>query len=75
MVLFIVHSSSDFSVSPSPLGTDWDLGLTGLGLGLGDLGLGTGFDNSDDIEDISFILLYYPIMQCYLVGMMIVTAK
>ena len=23
----------DFSVSPSPLGTDWDLSLTGLGLG------------------------------------------
>ena len=23
----------DFSVSSSPLGTDWDLGLTGLGLG------------------------------------------
>ena len=38
MVLGLVHGSwfiilKDFSVSPSPLGTDWDLGLTGLGLG------------------------------------------
>ena len=28
-----VHGPSDFSVSPSPLGTDLDLVLTGLGLG------------------------------------------
>ena len=40
----------DFSVSPSPLVTDWvfELGLTGLGLGLGGLGtkgLGLGLDN------------------------------
>ena len=37
--------AQDFSVSPSPLGTEWDLGLTGLGLGLRDLGFGTGLDN------------------------------
>ena len=43
------------SVSPSPLGTDWDLGLTGLGLGLGDLGFGTGLDNSF-IKDIYIYL-------------------
>ena len=41
-----------FSVSPRPLGTNWDfeLGLTGLGLGLGGLGtmdLGPGLDNYD----------------------------
>ena len=39
-----------FSVSPRPLGPNWDfeLGLTGLGLGLGGLGtmdLGPGLDN------------------------------
>ena len=33
-------------LTPRPLGTDWDLGLTGLGLGLGDLGFGTGLDNN-----------------------------
>ena len=41
----MVGGPKDFSVSPSLLETDWDLGLTGLGLGLGDLGLGTGLDN------------------------------
>ena len=40
----------DFSVSPSPLGTNWvfQLGWIGLGLDLGVLGtkaLGTGLDN------------------------------
>ena len=40
----------DFSVSPSPLRTNWgfELGWTGLGLGLGGFGakgLGTGLDN------------------------------
>ena len=40
----------DFSVSPSPFGTNWvfELGWTGFGLGLGGLetkGLGTGLDN------------------------------
>ena len=29
-------------MSAPVLGTNWDLGLTGLGLGLWDLGLGTG---------------------------------
>ena len=35
----------DFSVSPSPLGTNWvlELGWTGFGVGL--VGLGTGLDN------------------------------
>ena len=45
----------DFSVSPSPLGTDWafELGLIGLGLGLGGLGtkgLGLGLDNLEILE-------------------------
>ena len=36
----------DFSVSPSPLGTNWVLNILGLGWGLGTKGLGSGFDNS-----------------------------
>ena len=43
----------DFSVSPSPFGTNkgFDLGCTGLGLYLGGLrtkGLGTGLDNNNN---------------------------
>ena len=45
-----VFKTQDFSVSPSPLGTDWafELGLTVWGLGLGGSGtkgLGLGLDN------------------------------
>ena len=47
-----VGFAKDFSVSPSPLGTDWDQGLTELGLGLGDLGLGTRFDNYSAFNDL-----------------------
>ena len=46
-----VGDPQDFSVSPSPLGTNWvfELGWTGLGLGLeglGTKGLVSGIDNN-----------------------------
>ena len=55
----------DFSVSPSPLGTNWvfELGWTGLGIGLGGLGtkgLGPGLDNGGHK-----ILLRFP--ECFVV--------
>ena len=50
VMLVVVGGQQDFSVSLSPLGTNWVLELirTGMGLGLGGLGikgLGTGLDN------------------------------
>ena len=47
----ITHGPHDFSVSPSPFGTNFgfELGCTGLGLGLGGIGtkgLGPGLDKS-----------------------------